>query len=389
MMSRVNKTIVVCVVLLSGMGLLALWTEAPPTDLSGKAVTQSIFLKQATFLGLALAVMGLVAWPNYQNYRHVAFIGYVALLAALLLLLLKGRDTRGTRGWFYVGPFALQPAEFMKIALVLTLATVLMYGRDVRTWRGLALPIALTIAPAGLIVIQPDLGTTLLLIPTLLAMLFAAGARKRHLAIIVCVLLAAAPVVWFTGMKEYQRNRILSFAFPEKVSADLRMQQERSVEACASGGLIGRGLGEGGVQAPFAIPDRHTDFVFSIIAEEMGFAGSTFVLILLGIFFAKCYQIAHYSREPFGRLLVVGVTTLLATQTFINLGMTLGVAPITGLTLPFISYGGSSLLTCGVAAGLVLNVSARWQPGFSSRYMAGGSVEIRDFKPQAGNWLAH
>jgi len=151
--------------------------------------------------------------------------------------------------------------------------------------------------------------------------------------------------------------------------------------------MMGRGLGESGSQLPFNIPDRHTDFIYSIIAEELGFAGSTFVLLLFTIYFTVSLRIAHQSREPFGRLLVVGLTTLLATQTIINLAMTLGVGPITGLTLPFISYGGSSLLTCAVAAGLVLNVAARWQPGFSSRDMAGGSVEIRDFQPQAVKWL--
>jgi len=128
----------------------------------------------------------------------------------------------------------------------------------------------------------------------------------------------------------------------------------------------------------FYIPERHTDFVFSIVAEDLGFVGSSFVLLLITIYFATSLKIAHQSREPFGRLLVVGLTTLFATQTFINIGMTLGVAPITGLTLPFVSYGGSSLLMCSMSAGLILNVAARWQPGFSSRDMAGGSVEIRD-----------
>jgi cell division protein FtsW (lipid II flippase) len=123
--------------------------------------------------------------------------------------------------------------------------------------------------------------------------------------------------------------------------------------------------------------------VFSIICEDLGFAGASFILLLIAIYFSTSLKIAHQSREPFGRLVVVGLTTLFATQTFINLGMTLGVAPVTGLTLPFVSYGGSSLLVCSIAAGLILNVSARWQPGFSSRDMAGGSVEIRDLQPKS------
>ena len=371
---RLNKTILACVLLLSGMGLVALWTQAPPTDISGKSLTQSIFLKQVTFLGVSLAVMGLVAWPHYLNLRHLAFVLYGILLLLLVVLLVKGRVTNGARCWFTLGPVKFQPAEIMKVALVLVLANVLMYGRDIQSWKGLLLPIALTVAPAALIVIQPDLGTTLLLVPTLLAMLFAAGARKRHLAIIIIALLAASPVVWFKGMKPYQRDRIVSFMFPGR-APDHDYHREQSVKACSIGGFAGRGVSE---TATFYVPERHTDFVFSIVAEDLGFVGSSFVLMLIAVYFATSLKIAHQSREPFGRLLVVGLTTLFATQTFINIGMTLGVAPITGLTLPFVSYGGSSLLMCSMSAGLILNVAARWQPGFSSRDMAGGSVEIRD-----------
>jgi len=377
MIPRLNKTILACVLLLSGIGLLCLWTQAPSTDLAGKSITQSVFLKQITFLGVSLAAMGLVAWPNYLNFRYLAFVAYIVLLGLLALLLVKGAVVNGARCWFSVGPIKFQPAEFMKIALVLVLANVLMYGRDVQTWRGILLPLGLTAIPAGLIVVQPDLGMTLLLIPTVFAMLFTAGARKRHLAILIALFLAAIPLVWMKGMKEYQRNRIVSFLHGDSY------QVGQSVKACAAGGAFGRGLGEGAAAPLYFIPERHTDFVYSIVAEDLGFAGCSFVVLLLTIYFATSLRIAHQSREPFGRLLVVGLTTLFATQTCINLGMTLGVAPVTGLTLPFVSYGGSSLLVCSISAGLILNVAARWQPGFSSRDMAGGSVEIRDLQPKS------
>ena len=376
MILRFNKTIVSCVLLLSGVGLLCLWTQAPSTDLAGKPLTDSVFLKQLTFLGISLATMGLVAWPSYLNYRHLAFVLYLVLLGLLALLLVKGNVVNGARCWFNVGPIKFQPAEFMKIALVLVLANVLMYGRDVQSWRGILLPLGLTAVPAALIVIQPDMGTTILLIPTVFAMLFTAGARKRHLAILVALLVAAAPLVWFKGMKEYQRIRISSFVTGNSY------QVGQSVKACTAGGATGRGIGEAGSNPLYSIPERHTDFVYSIVAEDLGFVGCSFVLLLLAMYFATSLKVAHQSREPFGRLVVVGLTTMFATQTFINLGMTLGVAPVTGLTLPFVSYGGSSLLVCSISAGLVLNVAARWQPGFSSRDMA-GSVEIRDLQPKS------
>lgn len=389
MIGRIDKSVLACVLLLSGAGLLSLWTQAPVTDLSGVSVTKSIFLRQATFLGVGLALMGLVALPHYHQYRRAAWFLWMAGVVALAALLVKGNYTRGARGWFTLGPINVQPAEFLKIALVLTLARVLAYTRDFQSVRSLALPIAVTAVPAVLVVVQPDLGTTLLFIPALFAMLYVAGARRLHLALMLLVMVVTAVPAWKWGLKEYQKNRILSFMFPEKVAPELRFQQEQSVKACAAGRTLGRGLGEGGQAVPFYVPDRHTDFVYSIIAEELGFLGSTFVLLLLAVYFLKSLWIAHQSRDPFGRLLVVGLTALFATQTFINLGMTLGVAPITGVTLPFVSYGGSSMVTCAISAGLILNVSARWQPGFSSRDMTGGSVEIANFQPQAVNWLAH
>ncbi len=386
MIRRLNRTILACVLLLSGMGLLSLWQTAPPTDLTGESITKSIFLRQATFLAAGLALMILTALPGLHHYRRGAVLLYAACAAALAALLVVGRYTRGARGWFAVGPINVQPAEFMKIAFVLTVARSLMYAKKIQEWRGLLVPIALTALPAALVLLQPDLGTALLFVPTLLAMLFVAGARKRHLAVILIVLLVSAPAAFLFVLKDYQRARLVAFLSPEKYP-QLAFQPEQSKKACASGGVVGRGLGESGAALPFYIPDRHTDFVFSIIAEELGFAGSSFLLLLFGIYFSKSFQAAWQSREPFGRLAITGLTVLLGTQTLINLGMTLGVAPITGVTLPFVSYGGSSLLTCALAAGIALNVSARWQPGFSSHDMAGGSTKISNLEPHAVRWL--
>lgn len=383
-MPRVNKTLVATILLLAGLGVVALWTHAPPADFTRASLSSSIPLKQVVFLGAALALMGLAVWPHYNLYRQLAWPLYGIGLAALAALLLMARRTNGAAGWFSVGPIKVQPAEFFKIALVLALARTLMYGKAVRTWSGIALPVAATAVPAALVMLQPDLGTTLLFVPTLFAMLYVAGARKRHLAIMAAVLIVAAPIVFFKGLKPYQQNRITAFWTGRD-----NYQQDQAEKACASGRAFGRALSESGAQLPIYVPERHTDFVYSVIAEEFGFFGSSFTLLLYAAFFAQCLRIAHQSREPFARLAVTGLTVCWATQTFINLGMTLGVAPITGLTLPFISYGGSSLLTCALATGIVLNVSARWQPAFSARDMAGGSIAISGFQPQAVKWLPH
>ncbi len=387
MLRRVDKILIASVLILMGMSLLSLWATAPLTSISGASITRSIFLRQGAFAAAALVAMLLTLLLEPRHFRRAGPFLYIACVAALVGLLFAGRVVKGARGWIPLGPINIQPAEFAKIAVILTLARMLMYSRNIGRWRGLVVPLVLAGFPTGLVLLQPDLGSALLFVPTTLAMLFAAGARKLHLGVLIGVMIAAAPVGYIFVLKKYQRERLISFVVPHLVSRDARYQKEQSERACAAGGLTGRGLGESGETIPFYVPDRHNDFVFSITAEELGFAGSIFVLLLYGVLFARCFSIARRCREPFGRLVATGVASLLAAQTMINLGMTVGVAPITGVTLPFLSYGGSSLLSCGMMMGLVLGVGARWKPVFSSHELQGASVEIREFRHRDMAWL--
>lgn len=378
--ARLNWTVIVCAGLLCAVGMLSLWTFSPP-DWDDPKVMKNVFVRQAAFLTIGLAVLAVAVLPNYLHARRAAWFFYAVCIAALAALLVLGRHTRGARGWFMVGPFMVQPAEFAKIATVLLLARCLMYQKNLHKVTGMFLPFLVAGAPMVLIFLQPDFGTTALFVPVILAMLWAAGARTAHMIVLVLLISAAVPLAFRFGLKEYQRNRLLSFAAPEKVPKELRYQQDQSVKACGSGGVTGRGLGESGIGYSFYIPDRHTDFVYSLVAEELGFVGSTFVLLLFSVFIYQALKMAYQSREPFGRLVVVGLTTFLAFQVYINVGMTIGVAPITGLTLPLISYGGSSLLTTMFMVGLILNVGARWVPSFSSREL-NDQVEFSAFKPK-------
>jgi rod shape determining protein RodA len=203
----------------------------------------------------------------------------------------------------------------------------------------------------------------------------------RHIILLVLLVLMAAPPAYFYGLKKYQQNRLISFLFPEQVPRALTYQQDQSVRAIAAGGTQGQGVGESAVSYPFYIPDRHTDFVFSIIAQDFGFLGCTFLLLLYAVYFRHATRIAHNSREPYGRLVAVGLITIQAMQVFINVGMTIGVAPITGLTLPFVSYGGSSLVTCALTAAILLNIGSRWVPTFGRNEMDTGHVLITEFNP--------
>jgi rod shape determining protein RodA len=387
MKGRVDWLYLAAAVLLAGAGLASLWMYLPPTK--GENLAGNHFVKQAVFLGIALVVMALTMIPNYLWARKLAYLPYALLLGLLIALPFMVRATNGARGWIPLGPVKFQPAEVMKIGAVLALARWLSLAKDLTSWRSLIVPFALAGVPAGIIFIQPDLGNAMLFFPAVMTMLYTAGARTKCLLIVLCCTLAVIPLAYQFGMKPYQRARLTSFLWPEDVPRDIRYQQEQSTKACAAGGFAGREFTAQGDKVPIYVPERHTDFVYSIVAEEFGLVGSTLVLVLLGVLFWRSSVIAGRTTEPFGRLVVVGLMTFLAMQVFINIGMNIGIAPITGLTLPFVSYGGSSLLTCFVAAGLVLNVAARWVPTFSSRDLDVGHKEIRSFAPQPEKWLVH
>ncbi len=379
LVKRLNWTILICIWLLCSMGLLALWTFNTP-DLGNPDALKTPVFRQGIFMLIGLFVMGITLLPNPFHTKRLAWFFYAVCILALIALLFFGRVTRGAKGWFMIGSIGLQPAEFTKIATILVLARVLMYARNLQKWWGLFLPLGIVALPAGLIFLQPDFGSAILFGPATLAMLFVAGARWKHL---ITLLALAATLGWGAfnfGMKPYQQHRLLSFVTPENAPKWSRYQQDQSIKSCGSGGVTGRGLGESTLSTSFYIPDRHNDFVFSILAEELGFVGSLFILILFGLLFYQSLRMAFVSRHPYARLVIVGLISIFAMQFFINVGMTIGVAPITGLPLPFISYGGSSLLTTMISMGLILNLGGRWSPNFSSD-LGDGSVQMNSFSP--------
>jgi cell division protein FtsW (lipid II flippase) len=241
----------------------------------------------------------------------------------------------------------------------LALARYLAYRRDYRRVAGLIPPLLLVVLPMGLILVEPDLGTSLVLIPALFVMLYMAGASLKHLSAVAAMGAACAPVMYFFVMGPAQRGRITAFLSPDRDPFGAGWHLRQSLAAVASGGATGEGFSSGApvlLNRGFA---AHTDFIFAVIAHEWGFVGGLAVILLLFLFFSRGLEIAGSTREPFGRLLVVGFLTMLAFQALVNVGMTLRLCPITGITLPFISYGGSSLLVCFVMAALVLNVGMR------------------------------
>jgi cell division protein FtsW (lipid II flippase) len=259
-----------------------------------------------------------------------------------------------------------QPSELAKLAFILAVSRYLMYRENYRRLSGLAIPFALTFVPMGLILKEPDLGTALLFLPVLLAMLFAAGAKLTHLSLISFLGVLASPVFWL-AMSPEQKSRITTLFLqrdggPTPPGDGYHLHQSKQV--LALGGLAGSQFDGTTVDDPLAyhLPACRTDFVICMIGERWGLVGTLAVLALYLFLIGRGLFIAAATREPFGRLLAVGIVTLLATQTIINVGMTVGLVPVTGITLPLLSYGGSSLLFTCLALGLLMNVSMR--PGY-------------------------
>lgn len=325
-------------------------------------------LKQVLFAALGVLVLVIVATMDYRQLERWSLVIYGGLIVLLLLLILA-RNFGVVSRWLLPGK-SIQPSELMKVVVILVLARYLRFRKDQRRLGGLLGPILLTFVPMLLVFAQPDLGTSLMLPPILLAMLFVSGARRAHLIAALCLGILLVPSALLVHrylppsysekiIKPYQVQRLTSFLRPDSDQLGAGYQINQSLISFGSGGATGKGWAEGTQNRLGLLPANHTDFVFAVIGEEWGFAGTSTVLIFyLGlIFFAV--QIALQTREPFGRLVAAGVATLLAAQGFENFGMTLGLTPITGIPLPFVSYGGSSLLTSFLAVGILLNIGLR------------------------------
>lgn len=373
---RLDPALVGVVVALAGLGLL-LQTSVREAALEGALEARIDFAaQQLRWYAVGALAAALVLMVPYRWILDRAYLLYGGGILLLLVVLAAGTSIKGARRWIDLGPALLQPSELMKIGVLLVLARYIRFREDQRTLRGLAVPFLLTAVPMALILRQPDLGTALLFVPVLFGVLYAAGARPRHLALVVAMGAAFSPVVYFVALKDYQRERVRSFLALHTVSREegegeaayralLRQegwQSEQSRLAVASGGLGGLGMGEGPQNRSGAVPEHQTDFIFTVLAEEFGFLGVALLVALLGVLFLSLAGIASRCRDPAGKLLVTGVLVLLAGQAFVNLAMTVGLGPITGVPLPFLSYGGSTTVTSFVAVALALNVAAR--PGF-------------------------
>jgi rod shape determining protein RodA len=319
----------------------------------------AVAFRQLAWVGVGFMVLIVVAFLDYRRLVRMAPLVYVLGLGALVAVFLLGRSVSGARRWIVVGPLSMQPSELFKIAFVLTIVWWLTSRWAQPLGRvTVALMLPVIAVPFVLIVKQPDLGTALLLFPVTAALLVGAGARLRLLSGLLLAGMAALPVAWLV-MKDYQRERIMVYLDPFRDPLGSAYNVIQAKIAIGSGQLLGKGIA-GATQSRLAfLPERHTDFVFAVFAETWGFVGCLVLLVCYAWLLLRGFDIAAAAREPVGRLVALGATTLVASQVLINVGMVTGLLPVVGIPLPFMSYGGSSMVVSLTALGLLLSVRMR------------------------------
>jgi rod shape determining protein RodA len=339
---------------LSAIGLLMVYSATAP-NLAARGLDPTRELKaQAIFVVIGFIVFGVVSSIDLTEIKGFAGPIYAVSIGLLILVLTPLGDSEGiAQRWIDLGLLQFQPSEVAKIAVVLMLASMLAVADTPLTWRVVAAGIAVVAVPAGLIFLQPDLGTMLVFAFVVVVMLFAAGSTFRQLGFITLATIIGTVGLFQLGqIEDYQITRLTSFVNPETATLDAVYNQVQSEIAIGSGGLLGKGLFEGTQTNLQFVPVQSSDFIFTAVGEQFGFVGSMVVLGLFGVMLFRLLMIALNARSRFSYLTVIGIASMLAFHVFINIGMTVRVMPVTGLPLPFMSAGGTVFVALSAALGL-------------------------------------
>ncbi len=358
---NVDLVLLASVLCVSAVGVLMVYSSTRQKQLAAGLDPEHYFKRQLLFVALGLIALVVSVSFDYRWLRDVApvvWIGTIVLLLGVLTPL--GTSQRGTQAWYRLGLFHFEPAEASKVALIVVLSAYLAVHRGAVDTPHIVTSLILTAVPMGLIFLQPDVGSGMVYVAIIMGVLLVAGARPRHITALTALGVAGIIVILHLGMlKEYQLDRLSAFLDPAGDTQRSAYNLRQSQIAIAAGGLTGRGVFQGTQTNLSFVPEQHTDFIFTAVGEELGFLGAATLLTLYGLILWRIWRAAALAKDEFGTLLCVGVLSMLLFQIFENVGMTMGITPIAGIPLPFLSYGGSALVSCFFAIGLVLNVTMR------------------------------
>ena len=356
--SPVDRTVLMITYLLLLIGLIMMFSASGVMAEMRYGDSMFFLKRQAVWIVLGLLVLHWVSRQDYGIWKTVMplMLGLTVVILALVLIPIVGSEVNGARRWFRFGGFSFQPGELAKLTAVLYLSSFLVRReKDITNFtKGVLAPVTVVGTLALLALLEPDMGTAVVMFSILLGLLFLGGARISHLSSLVLGLL---PLAYLLIMKsDYRRRRLMSFLDPWEDPNNTGFQLSQSFVALGNGGLAGVGLGEGR-QKLFFLPEAHADFVLALVGEELGFLGTGLLMVLFAILLVKGFRIAGRAPDAFGRHLASGVTLLIGIQVLINAGVVSGLLPTKGLTLPLVSYGGSSLLVSLIAIGILLSIS--------------------------------
>ena len=361
----VDPLLILSVMAITAMGALLVYsaTRGPATELDP---ADTSFLTRQVLFAVVGAGFGLfAALINIERIRSLVGVAYIATLGLLFGVVLFGADINGTQAWYRVGGFTFQPSEPGKLVLIITLATV--FSSDRVGFQRMAAGLLLAGVPIGLILLQPDLGTVLVYIVITAVMIMMSNISMRLILLLVLAAITAITMIFTSDvLEDYQKDRLTVFVLDDEAVAELgadavrvAYNAEQSQIAIGNGGLTGTGLFQGTQTSSNLVPEQQTDFIFSVAGEELGFRGAAILLVLFAVVVLRIWRVAVRASDEFDRLLAVGVMSMFVFQVFQSAGMTMGMMPVTGIPMPFVSYGGSSMLTSMIAIGLILGVYRR------------------------------
>jgi rod shape determining protein RodA len=351
---KFNWNLLILEVLLFAIGI---WNLLSATSVEDKAL--GLYKSQLLWFGIGMGMTALILLVHYSLLSRMAYVIYFANLLLLVLVLIVGKSSLGAKRWIGFGSFRIQPSEFMKLSLVVCMAKYFETDRTVGGYgfKDLVLPTLLAGIPMGLIMLQPDLGTAMIIGLTFASMMLFIRIQTRTLLIILVAAAIALPTVYKFGLKPYQRQRIVSFADPMSDPKGSGYNSIQSMIAVGSGQIFGKGYRKGTQSQLNFLPEHHTDFIFSVFSEEHGFTGCFILLGLYLVFLSNGLSVAYQSHDKFGVLLALGIVTIFFWHIFVNMGMVMGLLPIVGVPLPFMSYGGSALLTSIAGVAVLTNIA--------------------------------
>lgn len=344
---------------LSFFGLVLIYSAT--RNMSG---TARYMLIQSVSLFIGLVAMSLLQKVDYDTFSDLwkLFLGIGLFLLILVLFIGTGEDI-GSKSWIRLGPVGIQPGELVKIPFIIVLAHLInTLKQDINKLYAVCILLLTFGVFAGLILLQPDAGTAMVYACIFLGMVFLAGIDWRYLLCGLLAFLATTPLLWFFVLDEYQKNRILDFLSPESNLSGSGYHVSQSKLLIGSGRFFGKGLFSGIQTQMGTLPEKQTDFIFAVLGEECGLLGCSLVMALYALLIYRCFDTAKKSKDFFGSMLCVGVGMMFSFHVIENIGMCLGVLPVTGIPLPFLSYGGSSIITSLLGIGLVLNVRSHTKP---------------------------